>query len=129
MNFTHPQPVFEEALRLFKEQDYERALEHFAWCYDHALELDGSWCGVRGSFLVGYWVKLAEVYPSAEEALLERFRAACRDVRSENKLDALRDAHAIANQTGMEEEYFTMLSELKDEDLEVGRKSLSPCQP
>lgn len=53
---------------------YEEALEQFLWCFDEGPKyaINDTWSGVRISFLLGYIQDLAEVYPPAMDALVER---------------------------------------------------------
>ena len=51
---------------------YDEALKHFLWCFDHGLEHQSSYVGVRASFLLNSIKELADVYPPALKALKER---------------------------------------------------------
>ena len=54
----------------------DEALEHYLWVWDHALEHQPSYSGVRGSFLLSELEQLAATHPPAREALGAR-RDAC----------------------------------------------------
>jgi hypothetical protein len=57
---------------------HELALEHFLWCWDHGLEHDPSYVGMRSSWLVWEIAQLAPDHEPALAALNER-RSACLD--------------------------------------------------
>lgn len=52
------------------------ALAEYLWCFDHGLEVDKSYSGVRLSFLLSDIVVLGSQYPPAIEALEQRRDAA-----------------------------------------------------
>lgn len=57
---------------LAREGRHAEALEEYLWCFDHGLEHDRSYAGVRVSFLLRSIVQLGASYPPAREALEER---------------------------------------------------------
>ena len=61
---------------LVRQGKHADALEHYLWCFDHGLEHDEAYYGVRLSFLLSYIKELGEEYPPALEALRERMRNA-----------------------------------------------------
>lgn len=63
--------VLDDAQKLADAGEYEKALQHYIWYYNHALEIDGGQSGVRGSFALSYWMDLGEKYPKALQALAE----------------------------------------------------------
>ncbi|HEY3914220.1 MAG TPA: thioredoxin family protein [Verrucomicrobiae bacterium] len=48
------------------------ALKEYVWCFDHGLEKDQSFTGVRLSFLLSDIMNLANHYPAAKAALVTR---------------------------------------------------------
>jgi thiol-disulfide isomerase/thioredoxin len=68
----NPMARQEFAGRLARAEKHEEALENFLWCYDHGLEHDPSYVGVRSSFLLGEIATLGESYPPALDALRTR---------------------------------------------------------
>jgi thiol-disulfide isomerase/thioredoxin len=52
------------------------ALENYLWCWDHGLEHEQSYSGVRLSFLLSDIARLGRAYPPALQALEERRDAA-----------------------------------------------------
>lgn len=61
---------------------FAEALDGYLWCFDHGMEhSNGSFFGVRRSFLLGYLSRLASVHEPAMEAMRER-----RDRARENVL-------------------------------------------
>ena len=55
---------------------FEDALAKHEWFYDHVLEVDESFYGVRLSFALADWHVLAQHYPPAQQALHARREAA-----------------------------------------------------
>ena len=70
-----------------REHRYEEALEHYVWFHEHALEHDEAYYGVRLSFALASWSRLAEIYPPAAEALKR-----IRDGKTKMLLDGKGDA-------------------------------------
>ena len=60
------------AQALVEKQKYAEALDEDLWCFDHGLENDPSFVGVRSSFLLTYIMTLSKKYPPAQEALETR---------------------------------------------------------
>lgn len=56
---------------LVEKGHYSAALERYVWFHQHALEHDPSMSGVRLSFALAGWRRLAEVYAPAMAALVE----------------------------------------------------------
>lgn len=90
--------AFDDAKRLFKESDFATALERHEWFHEHALEVNSSYYGVRLSFALRHWRKLADVYPPAMISLV-----AIRDRDTQQLLDGngppqlLHDVDSINN--------------------------------
>jgi len=59
--------------KAFKDKgQYDKALAEYMWCFDHGLENDRAFYGVRLSFLLSNIMDLAKDYPPALEALKKR---------------------------------------------------------
>lgn len=67
---------------MVEQEQYSAALDRYVWFHDHALEHDRSMSGVRLSFALGGWRRLAEVYPPAMAALVETRDRTAADVRN-----------------------------------------------
>jgi hypothetical protein len=65
-----PQTVLDQARSLAAQARYDAALEKYLWFYQHALEHNEHFAGVRLSFVISEWVELGEKYPPARDALL-----------------------------------------------------------
>ncbi len=65
-----PSKILEEAKKLTESGEYEDALQHFLWYWNHALEYDSGQTGVRLSFALADWVELGRRYPKARTALV-----------------------------------------------------------
>ena len=57
---------------LARKGRYEEALKEYLWCYDHGIEFDRAYYGVRGSFLLSDITQLGSKYPPALQALRTR---------------------------------------------------------
>jgi RNA polymerase sigma factor (sigma-70 family) len=68
----NPQARMKLAGELFKEGNFEKALEHLIWCYDKGAIKNPSFIGVRSSFLLNQFAELGNSYPPAREALIAR---------------------------------------------------------
>jgi hypothetical protein len=66
-----PQRILNEARSDVRERKFETALAKHVWFHEHALEYQPSLSGVRLSFALGSWMRLAEVYPPALVKLTE----------------------------------------------------------
>lgn len=62
----------EYAEALANKGQYQEALDEYLWCFDHGLEHDQSFAGVRASFLLSSIKSLGNAYPPALDALKER---------------------------------------------------------
>lgn len=81
--------------------DYESALEDYAWCFDHGIEVSRSFIGVRNSYVLFEWAKLATLHPPAEAALRARRSALAEAVFSDSGAhDAFTDLFAIDHALG-----------------------------
>ncbi|HPF37670.1 MAG TPA: thioredoxin family protein [Phycisphaerae bacterium] len=60
------------AQKLVDLGEYQKALEHYLWCFDHGEQHSIGYGGVRVSFLLGYIKDLGERYPPAIAALRKR---------------------------------------------------------
>ncbi|MCB9854449.1 MAG: thioredoxin fold domain-containing protein [Phycisphaerales bacterium] len=78
------------ARKLVDYGDFQEALKHYLWCFDHGEQYQRSYSGVRVSFLLSNIKNLADTYPPAMAALKDR-RDACekkiRDFVAGEKLE------------------------------------------
>jgi len=65
------QNYLSETEELAQEGKHKEALERYIWFHDHALEHQPSMYGVRLSFALSSWKRLADKYPSAMKAFKE----------------------------------------------------------
>ncbi len=78
----NPQAILNSIRNDVQAQAYETALAKQVWFHENALKYQPGMSGVRLSFALSYWKKLAEVYPPALEKLKE-----IRDEASQRVLD------------------------------------------
>ncbi len=81
--------------KLAQDGKNEEALTRFIWLYDHALEHDPAFYGVRLSYLLADWKALADKYPPALKAL--------QDVRD-------RETELLKNGKGIYETFYEVVS-------------------
>ncbi|GEM_PF-580021 len=65
----NPREQLLEAQAAARDGRHEEALGKLIWFHDHALDYDPSLYGVRLSFALRDWIKLADAFPPALEAL------------------------------------------------------------
>jgi len=65
------QEYLQKTIRLANDGETQEALDRFVWFHQHALEHEPAMYGVRLSFALSYWKKLADVYPPALAAMRE----------------------------------------------------------
>ena len=85
----------DETRNLVRKKDYSTALERFKWFFDHALEYQPSMSGVRNSFALSDWKKLADKYPPALEALKSRRDSLTTMAKIQGSSDAFNDVKCI----------------------------------
>lgn len=61
---------------LLRAGRYDEAAEQLLWCFDHGLEHDPAYVGVRGSYLMTELKRLAKEHPPTMDALRVRAEAA-----------------------------------------------------
>ena len=85
-----------ETDEMVERGDYSAALERYIWFHEHALEHDPHFSGVRLSFALCGWWRLAELYPPAMEALVEtRDRAVARVRAGAGDWDVFSDVESL----------------------------------
>jgi len=106
---------YSETKSLIQSGKNEEALERCIWYHENALAIDSSYRGVRLSFALSNWMKLAEQYPPALSAF--------KDIRDKNTESVLKnggtyqefiDLNAFNRELGEEYktvELFTVLDE------------------
>lgn len=81
---------------LARQGKHAEALERFIWFHENVLQHDESMSGVRLSFALIYWDKLAEKYPPARNAMLEiRDRTTRRLLESGGNFTLFQEAAAL----------------------------------
>ena len=84
-----------DTVQLAQDGKNPEALTRFIWLYNHALEHDSAFYGVRLSYLLADWKELADKYPPALKAL--------QDVSN-------RETELIKNGTGTNETFYEVVS-------------------
>src|SRR3569623_459970 len=80
-----------------KEGKYQEALEMHEWFHFNALSINRSFYGVRLSFALAYWIKLAEVYPIAKQRLIEIREEEIKKIKGGDwKFENFHDIEAIS---------------------------------
>lgn len=61
----NPETIFREALADAAAGEFDLALQKHEWFHEHALRFDRSWVGVRLSYALSAWKRLAQSHPPA----------------------------------------------------------------
>src|SRR5688572_20840110 len=88
--------ALDEARAAAEAGDYPRALDRYAWFFDHCLAIDPSFYGVRLSYVIGEWAELGEAYPPARDALVARQIATRDELARAFSRDRFHDLVAIS---------------------------------
>jgi hypothetical protein len=101
-----------EAVDLAAQGRYEEALQRRLWYHEHALEFEPSQSAVRLSFALAEWMKLAQRYPKARQALVEIRDRGVREFNAgAGSFALLMDVSAINAQLGEKDmTYFLFVS-------------------
>lgn len=103
--------------QMVHDGQYAAALYHFLWCFDHGLEHDPEYVGLRNTALIFRLAGLAQVYPPARDALLERRdRAAAKLRAGENDYSAAMDVTAINHELGDDGATLALFDDLQKHD-------------
>jgi hypothetical protein len=95
--------------------DHERALREYRWFHEHALEHDLAYCGVRLSFALDAWVRLAQAYSPARDALIQiRDANTRRLLRGEGDRDTFEDVEAINSHLGDQRATYELFRQLRE---------------
>jgi hypothetical protein len=86
------QARYDNGKELARLGQHAAALNEFLWCYDEGMTKVARFVGVRGSFLLSDIGRLANVFPPAREALVER-----RDAAEQRALSDPKDSRAVAD--------------------------------
>jgi hypothetical protein len=108
-------PIAREDLanQLAREGKSKEALEQYLWCFDHGLENDRAYDGVRASFLISDIRRLGQTYPPAIDALRQRMDLAKQSLLSGNGQPRQADDFALlAVRFGEFDRVMTLLGEL-----------------
>jgi thiol-disulfide isomerase/thioredoxin len=93
----------------------EDALSEYLWCFDHGLEHDVAFTGVRLSFLLNRIVQLGRSHPPALDELRKR-RDAARQALEGGKADprTAMDVAALNRELGEPEQTLSLYDRIKD---------------
>lgn len=102
---------------LAREGKNEDALTEYLWCWDHGLEHDQAYYGVRLSFLLSHITKLGETYPPAIAALKERLDAVEQVVLTgDASRSQIHDFATLCNVLGQSQRAIAALDKLNPDD-------------
>jgi hypothetical protein len=92
---TNPKDSLEKARVALAGGDYAAASELYEYFFDHALETDKSFYGVRLSYCLDEWAEVAKKYPPARVRLEEKMAAALAQFDKTRKPEYFHDYYAI----------------------------------
>jgi hypothetical protein len=115
LSSVNPQARLEAAMNAARQGDYEGALREHLWFHEHALEHDPAYYGVRLSFALGAWARLAKAHPPARDALIQvRDATARRLLRGEGGLRAFDEVEAINSELGDRRATYELFRQLRE---------------
>ena len=96
---------------------YEKALGEYLWCFDEGHKVNPSFIGVRGSFLLGDIVELADRHPPTRTALVARRDALHDEILNDNVNDrvVVRTFSRINNELEDTENSFSLFEKLNQD--------------
>jgi len=115
--------ILQEARTLAEDGRHEEALQRHIWYHNHSLELDDAQAGVRLSYALADWMKLARHYPKAREALVEiTDRAAQKFAGGEGHYALFAEVSAINAQLGRQKETLALFDSIQSRDHKLARQ-------
>jgi serine/threonine protein kinase len=109
-----PSAILNEAHADVRAGKFELALSKLDWYYESALRIQPSQSGVRLSFALSYWKKLADQYPPALDRLRElRDEARARVAANKDPFQSFQEFAAISAELGEVEPVVTLFKRLQ----------------
>jgi thiol-disulfide isomerase/thioredoxin len=94
---------------------YAEALAEYLWCFDHGLEADSAFSGVRVSFLLMNIKNLAAHYPPAQQALeTRRDESQAKVTAGSTDYQTMTDLISLNNTLDQKEKSFAVFDQLPD---------------
>lgn len=112
----NPEEILSEARQDRISGDYDTALAKHVWFHENALSHRPSLAGVRLSFALSDWLRLAKVYPPAMDLLIKVRAEAEQSVRDDRDVYARFHDFASINRTVSETHRTVELFEWLDEN-------------
>lgn len=123
-----PRVILQEARANVQDGDYADALLQFEWIFDHSLEVQPSFAGVRLSSGLREWLELALEYEPALDSLKERrtqrrsaVLEAIESRKKENVYDNFHDLRRLNDTLAIETDTLAMFREMAQEAPELAR--------
>jgi len=117
------QKILTDARSLASDGRHEEALQRHLWYHYHALEFDPGQLGVRLSFALSDWMKLAQHYPKARQALVEiGNRGALEFANGRGSFDLFMELSAILEQLGEQEATLELFKSIQSRDPRLARQ-------
>ncbi len=92
---TGAKDALDKARDAARAGDYAAAAQAYEYFFDHALELDRSYYGVRLSYCLEEWSDVGDQYPPARERLRQKSAAALALAKQSRDPEKFHDYHAI----------------------------------
>jgi hypothetical protein len=120
----NPLVILTEAQHDTRAKNYQNALLKFSWYYENVLKIDPNQVGVRNSFALGYWDKLADVYQPAKDKLIQlRNDAETRVKSNQNVMSSFHDYLSLNDILKEQELSISMFKSLEKTSPEVTKKT------
>ena len=117
-----PGDVLDEARRAFDKKDYQLALEKYQWFYENALSIDEAYYGVRLSYCLGEWARLAQEYPNALETLTALKERTLSDFKKSHSRQTFHEYASICEYLGCPDEVFENFRAFHETDKDLSFK-------
>jgi len=125
-----PHSLLRRAHEDFLAKRYDDALAKYLWFHRHAVTVQPAMCGVRLSFALSAWHRLAQLHPPAMVALEEtREEAIARVRRGEDLEESFGDAAAINRERGKSRVTVELFEELHRRDPEEAKRIYREAEP
>jgi serine/threonine protein kinase len=116
------QKILDEAKDLMSKGDYEEALQHYLWYFNHSRN-DAGQKGVRLSFALSDWIELGRRYPKARQALIEIRDGDARELsKGRGYLELFTEVSSINTLLGDEEATYALFKSIGEQDKKLAQQ-------
>lgn len=117
-----PSVWLDNARNAVKSEEYAIALEKYEYFFDHALEEDRSFYGVRLSYCLDEWARLGKKYPLAQEKLIEKKETTRKLLLESGEPERFHEFEALCRYLGQKEESMKLFLHLHESRKELAEE-------